>query len=420
MNYMSGAVLGENMSKDFIKPRDGLPKVSIVNKEWLTFSPPATLSFCAAIVLGITGDILFISIGILLLIVGVSSTLVMKRLDAKSRKRIADAYEKEISELKTYAESMENLCTKVLPIMSRQIESSKIQTEDSIGELSSEFSGLTSQLEDMIRVSLDRSENISDNQSMASLFNESRESLQVVIGYLESSQDLENRMLNEVGDLSTHVEELNKMAGVVGQIADQINLLALNAAIEAARAGEHGRGFAVVADEVRKLAFMSANTSQQMKEKVSNIGDAFSNTLKHAENSIDHNRQSFDEGKDTIESVLGRLQQTLESLQNDSAILRATGTEIRDQIFKVLVSLQFQDRVSQILTRVTEDIGSMVERIDEGQTRRLTENVLVPFDFEALAHEMSQSYTTGEQHHNHINKSVHAGPENPETDTTFF
>ena len=44
------------------------------------------------------------------------------------------------------------------------------------------------------------------------------------------------------------------IVGLIGGIADQINLLALNATIESARAGEAGRGFAVVASEVKSLA----------------------------------------------------------------------------------------------------------------------------------------------------------------------
>lgn len=80
-----------------------------------------------------------------------------------------------------------------------------------------------------------------------------------------------DQVFDELGSQSMRI---GAIVGSIQNISRQTNLLALNAAIEAARAGSHGRGFAVVADEVRNLSRQAADSSAQIREIATGLGQS--------------------------------------------------------------------------------------------------------------------------------------------------
>ncbi len=95
----------------------------------------------------------------------------------------------------------------------------------------------------------------------------------------EKAQKTSSQMNDLVKELGLNAREIGKVIESISEIASQTNLLALNAAIEAAGAGEAGKGFAVVASEVKELARQSAESSDEIKDKIEAIQSSTENVI---------------------------------------------------------------------------------------------------------------------------------------------
>ncbi|WP_210639303.1 methyl-accepting chemotaxis protein [Pseudomonas sp. Tri1] len=303
-----------------------------------------------------------------------------------------------------------------MPIWAKQVESSRQQTETAIVSLTSRFTGISARLEDTVQASqLAAGELASKSGGGAvQVLAQSEGELVQVIDSLKATQASRDETLAQVRNLTAYTGELRTMAADVAAIAAQTNLLALNAAIEAARAGEAGRGFAVVADAVRSLSSKSSETGQQMSAKVDIINTAITQLVQAASSGADQDSHSVSASEESIQQVLERFKSVTGRLAESADMLQQESFGIRDELTEVLVSLQFQDRVSQILSHVRDNIEDLHVHIQQASQ---SPDQAVSIDARQWLARMETTYATDEQRRNHHGDS---GAQQVSQEITFF
>jgi methyl-accepting chemotaxis protein len=316
-----------------------------------------------------------------------------------------------------YLSSREQFGDAILPVWARHIENSRSQMEEAVTDLTSRFSIIVDKLDTALQAA---SGGKGGGNSLVDVFSNSENQLGSVVAAMKSAMESKHTMLTQIQELERFTRELKDMAEGVASIAAQTNLLALNAAIEAARAGPAGRGFAVVAQEVRNLSNRSAETGRNIQQRVGQISSAILAASQAAEQSGAQEDKSMLSAEHMIESVLSDFRQVTDALVQSTETLQRESEEIQTEVGEALVQLQFQDRVSQVMAHVRDNMHMVPELLRDNRMIYEQEKSLVPLDPSPVLTALQKTYAMAEEHAIH-HGTASAAPAAAEADEiTFF
>jgi methyl-accepting chemotaxis protein len=327
--------------------------------EGVYFWYPAALGAAGALLLAYFSGFTFIGCVVALAFAG-AGAIVGARLAA--RFRLSQSH-KPAATTAARNDELEQIVAVSMPVWARQIGTSRKTGDDAVASLTHLFATTVSRLENTLSASRQAVAEISGGGVLSAL-NNSESDLQTVMQTLRGMQERKGVILNEVG---RYADDLRQMASEVQHIALQVRMLSFNAAIEAAHAGKAGQGFGIVAGEMRALADLSAETGARMTKKIESVAiidETLANIFKEAENSGDADAVSIGKADAAIREVLDRFKQLTATLSQSVKVMEVEAEQVRGQISEAIVEFQFQDRVSQILAHVAENMNTLSETMN--------------------------------------------------------
>ena len=172
-------------------------------------------------------------------------------------------------------------------------------------------------------------------------------------------------MARSIDEISEGIGGVVKVFREVEAIAEQTRLLALNATIEAAHAGIAGRGFAVVASEVRNLSNRSSSFSKQIKGMIQTVDRDLRDAQQRFNEMANKDTSFASESKQSLKSMSGEVRAVHASMHEAVDDLSKINVEVERHVGLAVMSLQFHDLTTQLLSTIARRIDGMSESLTQ-------------------------------------------------------
>lgn len=247
------------------------------------------------------------------------------------------------------------LAVQVVPVWERDVAAARSHSERSSAQLLESFAGVSGHLDQALNDANGQLQLDADAPDQLLARHEAE--VQRLSDLGRQAVGLQRRMREALQSCTAELAEMALLTKEVQQIGRTTHLLALNTSVEASRSNGQGSGFMVVAQEVRQLAGQSREAGSRLARLVSAMQERL------AELERDNRRAHLDDDDEidlrteqAARAVVLALLESLSQVTRSSRQLRAAGAEVQADLEKIFVALQSQDRFSQMLESVMNDM----------------------------------------------------------------
>jgi methyl-accepting chemotaxis protein len=249
------------------------------------------------------------------------------------------------------------LSAQVVPVWQRNLESAREHSSRSAEGLLESFARISAHMDQALSgqgVDLELG-------AVEAVLVQHQPQLDALMATTRKSVALKDRMLAEVVAMSDALGEMVVATKEVQAIARATHLLSMNASIEATRAGAgQAGGVGVVAEEVRRLASQSREAGNCIARHVTAMQGRMQ-ALRLSVMSYDTEEDELlRSAEEAARKVIASLLDSLSHVNRSSRVLRNAGRQLQRDIEIILVEMQAQDRLSQMLCAVADDMKRFV------------------------------------------------------------
>ena len=171
------------------------------------------------------------------------------------------------------------------------------------------------------------------------------------------------RAIERVRSMDKASRQISAALSQLEQLATGNKMLALNARIEASRAGALGVGFAVVAVELSAQTERSQAVTALVADLAASLRTLAESTVEDLQRTIDRDQERVAQCRSEVEESLGLLRAAHGEMAQMLGAMTQEGALLAADIGSTVRGLQFQDRISQRLSHVIDDLGTIQRRL---------------------------------------------------------
>jgi len=175
-----------------------------------------------------------------------------------------------------------------------------------------------------------------------------------------------------------------------------------------------------VAQEVRQLSQASAETGRNIAAKVTTISEAITATAKAALASRVQDDAATRQSGEIIDNVLQQFRRSTDALVESGSHLKSGRDYLQQEISEALVHLQFQDRISQVMSHVRDSIDSVPVALNELLQDYESSGQLRALDARSLLAALEKTYAMADERKIHRGGGASAPAPAAADEITFF